>query len=208
RYNIAPTQPVHVVFNSEKGRALTLMRWQFLPGWVKDPKKFPFIINARCESVAEKPAFRNAVRRRRAVLPAPAFYEWETTADGKRPMMFTPDGEDVVGLAAIWETWFGPDGEEMDGVAILTSEAEGVPARYHDRMPLTVPLDHLDPWLDPLIDTADEALALTEKHAYSVQPVSKRLSNARNEGVGLLSPDEERPAPEAEATEPSQGSLF
>ncbi len=208
RYNIAPTQPVHVVFHGHDGRELGLMRWQFLPGWVKDPKKFPFIINARSESAVEKPAFRNAVRRRRAVLPATAFYEWETTENGKRPVMFTPVGDEVIALAAIWETWSGPDGEEMDGVAILTGTAEGEPARYHDRMPLTVPLERLEGWLDPLIDDGDEALRLTDKRGYTARPVSKLLSNARNEGAGLLNAEDEVPEPAPPPKDAAQGSLF
>lgn len=216
RYNIAPTQPIHVVHAGPKGRALTLMRWGFLPSWVKDTKAFPLLINARSETAAEKPAFRNALRRRRLVVPATGFYEWRREETGKQPFLFTPEAP--VALAGIFETWCSPDGEEVDTVAILTASVVGTPAEYHDRMPLTVPLERLGAWLDPMNDNAAEALRLTTRAAFEASPVSKKLSNARNEGVGLLTPDPEpnpgqgadaKPEPAVPAeSEDRQGSLF
>lgn len=189
RYNIAPTQPIHVIYCGPKGRQLTLMRWGFLPSWVKDTKAFPLLINARAETAAEKPAFRNALRRRRLIVPATGFYEWRREGKAKQPFLFTPEAP--VGLAGIYETWSGPDGEEIDTVAILTTSAIGAPAEYHDRMPLTVPLDRLEAWLDPFNENGGDALSLTERLPYTPSRVSRRLSNARNEGVGLLTPEPE-----------------
>lgn len=216
RYNIAPTQPVHVIHaHPTAGRAMSLMRWGLLPSWVKDPKAFPLIINARSETAADKPAFRNALRRRRAVLPATGFYEWEKRDDGKRPILFTADALEIFGLAAVWETWAGPNGEEMDTVAILTAAAIGVPAGYHDRMPLTVPLDRLAAWLDPANENAADALGLAERLSYAARPVSRLLSNARNEGVGLMTAEPDEPVPAEEKvgadtpqSDPVQGTLF
>lgn len=210
RYNIAPTQPIHVVRLHNRKRTLSLMRWGLLPGWVKEPQKFPLLINARVETAAEKPAFRNAVRRRRALIPASAFYEWRLEGKVKQPYVFEPGHP--IAFAGVWETWMGPNGEEMDTAAILTGSAEGVPADYHDRMPLTVPRENFAAWLDPDNENGEAALHLTDKAAYHARPVSRRLSNARNEGVGLMTPDPaERPASPREAPqkgEDDQPSLF
>lgn len=190
RYNIAPTQPVHVIHTADFGgtRRVTLMRWGLLPSWVKDPKGFPLIINGRSETAAEKPAFRNALRRRRVLLPATGFYEWSREGSVKQPYLFTANGP--FALAGVHETWVGPNGEEMDTVAVLTAAAIGVPARYHDRMPLTIPAANFASWLDRAQDDGNAALSLTERMDYDAQPVSRRLSNARNEGPSLLDPSD------------------
>lgn len=197
RVNIAPTQPVHVVRLDPSGdRRVDLMRWGFVPSFVKDPQSFRLIINARSESVVEKPSFRNAIRRRRALLPATGFYEWEATDTGKVPRLFTTltDGSDLFALAGLFETWCGPNGEEVDTVAILTAAACGEAARFHDRMPLTVPPEAFADWLDPANDDGAAALALAERAQYASRPVSRRLGNARNEGLDLLIADEDRKA--------------
>ncbi|MCF3936098.1 SOS response-associated peptidase [Acuticoccus sp. M5D2P5] len=194
RYNIAPTQPIHVVRESREDRTRTvgLVKWGFLPSWVKDPAAFPLLINARSETAADKPTFRNALRRRRILVPATGFYEWKRSGARKIPYLFETGGP--FALAGIEETWIGPNGEELDTAAILTTAATGVPADYHDRMPLTVPEAAWSAWLDPWMEDAPRALALTERAAYTARPVSIRLSNARNEGEGLLTPDPEEPA--------------
>jgi len=194
RYNIAPTQPIHVVRAVPGGRALALMRWGLLPSWVKDPSDFPLLINARAETAAGKPAFRSAVRRRRALVPATGFYEWRREGTKKVPYLFEADAP--LAFAGIWETWCGPQGEEMETAAILTGAAEGVPARFHDRMPLTVPPERFADWLDPANEDGAAALELAGRDAYAARPVSRRLSNARNEGPGLMEPDGEEPPPQ------------
>lgn len=192
RYNIAPTQPVHVVRTEGDGRrGLVLMRWGLLPSWVKDPKDFPLLINARAETAATKPAFRNAMRRRRVLVPATGFYEWKKGGPRKIPYLFET-GEPFA-LAGMAETWMGPNGEEMDTVCVLTGEARGVAADYHDRMPLTVPPEAFGAWLDRSNEDGAAALGLTERADYRARPVSVRLSNARNEGAGLMEPDPESP---------------
>lgn len=193
RYNIAPTQPVHVVRQDASGRrTLDLVRWGLLPSWVKDPAGFPLLINARAETAADKPAFRNALRRRRVLVPASGFYEWAREGRTKQPFLFEADGP--IALAGLGETWLGPNGEEMDTVAILTAAAEGVPARYHSRMPLTVPAEAFAAWLDPADEDGAGALRLTARGDYRARPVSRRLSDARNEGPALMEP-EPRPDP-------------
>ncbi|MBJ3778291.1 SOS response-associated peptidase [Acuticoccus mangrovi] len=198
RYNIAPTQPVHVVRAAPAGgRELTLMRWGLIPSWVKDPREFALLINARSETAAEKPAFRNALRRRRVLLPATGFYEWRREEGRKQPYLFEPLAEDEpMALAGIAETWMGPNGEELDTVAILTGEARGVTADYYTRMPLTVPAANFAAWLDRAEDDGAAALTLAARADYRARPVSMRLSNARNEGKALMEPDRaDRPEP-------------
>ena len=205
RYNIAPTQPVHVVRAGPHGRELTLMKWGFMPSWVKDPAKFPLLINARAETAPEKPAFRNALRRRRVLLPATGYYEWKREDGRKVPYLF--EAGQPIALAGIYETWMGPNGEEVDTAAILTTEATGIAADYHARMPLTVADEHTAEWLDPANDDAARALVWTDRGTYTARPVSTRLGNARNEGIGLLEPDPERPPEPVRETEgPSGGA--
>lgn len=196
RYNIAPTQPVHVVRSAPRGgRELILMRWGFLPGFVKDPRTFPLLINARAETAAEKPAFRNALRRRRVLVPATGFYEWIREGGRKVPFLFDPDGP--VAFAGLSETWSGPHGEEVDTVAILTGGASGAPAAVHDRMPLTIPPAAFADWLDPAGDDGTAALRLAAETRWTARPVSTRLNNAGNEGRALMQPD-----PDVAATPP------
>ncbi len=152
RYNVAPTQPIPIVRLDEGKRAFALMRWGLLPSWVKDPKTFPLLINARGESVLEKPAFRNAMRRRRCLIPTDGFYEWQAgqkTSGPKRPY-FVRAKRDASGyapplaFAGLWETWTGPNGEEIDTAAIITTTANRALAAIHDRMPVFVAPEAFD----------------------------------------------------------------
>ena len=153
RYNIAPTQPVPIVRLHDGARQFMLMRWGFIPGWVKDPKDFPLVINIRMESAAEKPSFRNALTRRRCLLPADAFYEWRRSGTGKQAQseafLFRRPDRGLFAFAALWETWHSPDGSEIDTVAMMTGPANGTMAPIHHRSPIILdPRDH-QAWLDP-----------------------------------------------------------
>ncbi len=167
RYNVAPTQPIPIVRLNEGKRSFALMRWGLLPSWVKDPKTFPLLINARGESVLEKPAFRNAMRRRRCLIPTDGFYEWQAAHAGgpKRPY-FVRAKRDAEGrasplaFAGLYETWTGPNGEELDTAAIVTTAANRTLTAIHDRMPVFVPKDAFDLWLDCANVEADVAAAL------------------------------------------------
>src|ERR1700733_8105299 len=119
RYNVAPTQPIPVVRLADGKRSFALMRWGLLPSWVKDPKTFPLLINARGESVLDKSAFRNALRRRRCLIPADGFYEWKQDAARKRP--FYAGAKGPVACAGLWEPWMGPNGEEVETACIVTT---------------------------------------------------------------------------------------
>lgn len=152
RYDIRPTQPVPVVRLERGARDFALMRWGFIPGFVKDEKTFPLLINARSETVAEKPSFRNAIRRRRCIFPADAFYEWQKLDEkGKRKQAFTirRPMQGPIALAGIWECWQSPNGSEIDTAAILTTAANATLAAIHDRMPVILEPRDFAAWLAP-----------------------------------------------------------
>jgi putative SOS response-associated peptidase YedK len=123
RYNVAPTQPIAVVRREEGARQFALMRWGLLPSWVKDPKAFSLLINARGESVLDKPAFSSAMKRRRCLIPADGFYEWQATGGRKQPYYVRAKSGAPLAFAGLWETWTGPNGEELDTAAIITTTA-------------------------------------------------------------------------------------
>lgn len=149
RSSIAPTEPVIIVHaDREGGRAARLVRWGLIPGWVKDPRQFSTLINARSETAAEKPAFRGALRHRRCLVPASAFYEWSGPRGKRQPHLVTVAGQDVFALAGLWETWLGADGSEIDTMAILTTSANAEMAAIHDRMPVIIAAADFDRWLD------------------------------------------------------------
>lgn len=225
RYNIAPTQPVPVVLAERGARRFQLMRWGFLPAWAKDPRKFGLVINARCETVTEKPAFRNAIRRRRCLIPADGYYEWHDLGTRKRPLFIYPADREPIAFAALWETWIGPNGEEVDTVAIATTAASADLASLHARMPVAIAPDAFDLWLDCSDDLADMAIPLMIAPApgtFAWHEVSTAVNRVANDDARLIEPVSEAEAAKAAAdaqaakvrskprkTESSdQGSLF
>jgi len=165
RYNIAPTQPIPIVRLVDGKQSFALMRWGLLPSWVEDPKTFPLLINARGESVLDKPAFRNAMRRRRCLIPTDGFYEWQTgAASGPKQPYFVrakrSEGAPPLAFAGLWETWTGPNGEELDTAAIVTTDANRILSAIHPRMPAFIAPADFDCWLDCDAVPAEEAAAL------------------------------------------------
>lgn len=161
RFDVRPTQPVPVMLLSERARHFMLMRWGFLPGFVRDEKEFPLLINARSETAFEKPSFRNAIRRRRCLFIADAFYEWQKLDEkGRKKQPFRiarPNGEPLA-MGGIYETW-SKDGSEIDTCAILTTSANAMLSAIHDRMPVILNPADFDRWLSP--DTGqDEVMRL------------------------------------------------
>ena len=148
RFNVAPTQPIAIVRLVEGQRHFVLVRWGFLPSWVKDPKIFALVINARGESVIDKPAFRAAMKRRRCLIPADGFYEWQKAGDRKRPFFIHAKSGAPLAFAGLWETWTGPNGEELETAAIVTTRANRTLDAIHERMPVIVPPEAFDLWLD------------------------------------------------------------
>src|SRR5262249_53981906 len=148
RYNVAPTQPVPIVRLVEGKRQFALVRWGLIPSWVKDPRAFSLLINARGESVCDKPAFRTAMKRRRCLFPADGFYEWKQQGTGKHPYFVRPKSGGPIAFAGLWETWTGPNGEEQETAAIMTTRANRTLSTIHDRMPVIVEPAAFDLWLD------------------------------------------------------------
>jgi putative SOS response-associated peptidase YedK len=155
RYNIAPTQPVPVVHHSEGERHFTLMRWGFIPGWVKDLKRFPLINNIRSETATEKASFRAAFQRRRALMPADGFYEWQRLGKSRRAFLIRRPDCKPFAFAGLWETWSTSDGSELDTAAMLTTHANGLISAIHDRAPVILLQRDYDMWLDPMTTSAE-----------------------------------------------------
>lgn len=153
RYNIAPSQPVMAVRASatETGREIALLRWGLIPSWSKDPAIGNRLINARAETVHEKPSFRNAFRRRRCLIPANGFYEWQRRERGKQPYYIRLRDERLFAFAGLWDRWEGPDEGAIETCAILTTAANAVLSPIHDRMPVILPSTAYAGWLDPAL---------------------------------------------------------
>jgi putative SOS response-associated peptidase YedK len=226
RFNVAPTQPVPVVIIENGARHFRLMRWGLLPAWVKDPRKFTLLINARSETLLEKPAFKNAIKRRRCLIPADGYYEWHTSDQRKRPYFIHRRDGQPVGFAALAETWMGPNGEELDTVAIVTAAASPDLAVLHHRVPVTIAPGDFDRWLDARahdVETAMALLSAPREGEFAWHEVSTRVNRVANDDAQLLLPitDEQRaaeePAPAKRAAarkatpvteDDGQGSLF
>ena len=191
RYNIAPTQPVPVVIVENGFRHFRLMRWGLLPSWVKDPRKFTLLINARAETVQEKPAFKNAIRRRRCLIPADGYYEWQNRGERKQPYFIHPRAGGPMGFAGLAETWMGPNGEEVDTVAIITAEASTGMSVLHHRVPVTIAPDHFGQWLDCSSDSASDVMTMLAAPAdgtFAWHPVAMAVNKVANDDAQLILP--------------------
>ena len=228
RHNIAPTQPIPVVIVENGIRHFRLMRWGLLPAWVKDPRKFTLLINARSETVQEKPAFKNAIKRRRCLIPADGYYEWQAAADKrKRPHFIHRRDGAPIGLAGLAETWIGPNGEELDTVAIVTAPAGADLAQLHHRVPVTIDVGDFERWLDCRDDNAESVMALLiapDEGEFVWHEISTRVNHVANDDAQLIlpikaeemaaeapqpakKPSQRKPAPAAPEDD-GQGSLF
>jgi putative SOS response-associated peptidase YedK len=190
RHNIAPTQPIPVVIIENGTKHFRLMRWGLLPAWVKDPSKFALLINARAETLLEKPAFKNAVRRRRCLIPADGYYEWQASEKRKRPHFIHQRDGAPIGLAGLAETWIGPNGEELDTVAIVTAAASADLAVLHHRAPVTIAPGDFDRWLDcgSDMDIAMALLTAPEEGEFVWHEVSIRVNRVANDDAQLILP--------------------
>lgn len=191
RYNIAPTQEVAVVRQCAEGRQLALLRWGLIPSWAKDPSIGARMINARAETVAEKPAFRSAFVRRRCLVPADGFYEWKRTAGGKQPFFFQMRDGRPLAFAGLWEQWKSPDGGQIESYTILTTDANELLRPVHDRMPVILPPDAYDLWLDPDVQKPNVLLALLHPYpeeAMTAYPVSMRVNSPANDDPQCIAP--------------------
>jgi putative SOS response-associated peptidase YedK len=199
RYNIAPTQPVPVVVAERGGAHFGLKRWGFLPGWVKDPKAFPLVINVRSETAREKPSFRAAFTRRRCLMPADGFYEWHRVGKENRAYLFRRPDRELFAFAAIHETWSAPDGSEVDTVALLNTHANGLMSAIHPRSPVMIAPSQHEAWLDPET-TPDEAFRLLQPppdDALEMVRIGPAVNKVGHDGPDLHAPWQ--PEPEVSA---------
>jgi putative SOS response-associated peptidase YedK len=220
RYNIAPTQPIPVVRMIDGQRHFALVRWGLLPSWVKDPNEFGLLINARGESVCEKPAFRAAMKHRRCLIPANGFYEWQA-GRGKQPFYLRARSGQPLAFAGLWETWTGPNGEEVDTAAIVTTRANQTLSPLHERMPVIIPPEAFDLWLNCMnVDarTAEALIIPAAEDQLEFWPVSQLVNRVANDSPKLLDrivPGEAKspsppssPRPKRLKVEDGQGALF
>ncbi|MBX7246399.1 MAG: SOS response-associated peptidase [Candidatus Sumerlaeaceae bacterium] len=186
RYNIAPGQLIFAIRpdRAGTGRKLVLFHWGLIPPWAKDPSIANRLINARAETASEKPAFRSALKRRRCLVPADAFYEWQKTGNKKRPFAIEMKDKRPFTFGGIHEHWIGPNGEEMESVALLTTDANDVLRPIHDRMPVIISkADHAQ-WLDVSTDNAESIKGLLVPYparGMTAYPVSTKVNNPRND---------------------------
>jgi len=192
RYNVAPTQPVAVVARDREGvRRFRLMRWGLLPAFVKDPKTFPTLINARSEEVLDKPSFRNAMRWRRCLIPADGFYEWTGPKGKRRPFLLRPRDGRLIAFAGLYERWRDKDGGEIDTVTILTCAANATVAALHDRMPVVLAPEQFEAWLDVKTTPADAAVKLLlppSDDLLEAIELDPKINDSRKDEPGLQEP--------------------
>ena len=202
RFNIAPTQPIPVVradpWSAGLARRFILMRWGFIPGFVKDPKTFPLLINARAETLAEKPSFRAALRRRRCLVIADGFYEWRREPGSvgrggapRRPYLIRRTSGEPMGFAGLSETWCDPTGGEIDTACIVTTFANRLVGQLHDRMPAILAPAAFDAWLDVDGVEAAKALALAKpapEEALELVEIGPAVNRAANDDASLQAP--------------------
>jgi putative SOS response-associated peptidase YedK len=188
RYNIAPSQLAPVVAADRRGRRMGLLTWGLVPGWVDEPGEG--MINARVESVGERASFRQAIERRRCLVPANGFYEWKREQGAKVPYWIHPAEGGVISFAGIWERWSRPGVEPRHTFAILTMEANADVALLHDRMPVIVAAASRSAWLDRAIDGAGalELLRGVAPAVLAAHPVSERVNRTAEDDAGLIEP--------------------
>ncbi len=192
RYNIAPTEPIPVVRHRPDGRReVRLLRWGLLPSWVSDPDDFPTLLNARAESLERKPAFQDALRERRCVMPADGFYEWREE-NGRQPYYVRSRQRAPFAFAGLWERWLGPDGRPVESCTIITTEANDLLRPLHDRMPAILSPEARERWLDAALppDAVRTCLRPADAGELEVFAVSRRVNRVEEDDPGLIEPQE------------------
>lgn len=195
RYNVAPTQPVPVIRQNpnEPVRQLSLMKWGLIPHWSTDGSGAAGTINARSETAATKPAFRDPLKFRRCLIPADGFYEWQRTGKAKQPYCFEGNDGELFAFAGLWDGWKDPQGNWVKTCSILTTTPNAVTSAVHDRMPVILDPDRYDLWLDPGMNDADvfsELLKPYDARLMRCYPVSTRTNHVANDDVECSRPVE------------------
>jgi len=194
RYNIPPTADIPVVRSMDGQRQISLMRWGLLPPWIQDPKKVPMLNNARADTVAEKPSFRSAFKRRRCIIPASGFFEWHTDGKLKQPFLFRHPDDRPLAFAGLWESWGKAENSGapvIESCTIITTGPNSVMEPVHDRMPVILSRNDYDTWLDPKVEDKEVLLPLLTpclSDDIICYPVNSIVNNVRNQGEDCIEP--------------------
>jgi len=196
RFNIAPTQPVPVIRMASHAdlpkREFALVRWGLIPSWAKDAAIGNRMINARSETVATKPAFRAAFRRRRCLVAADGFYEWQRTGKRKQPYLIRVGDDRPFAMAGLWESWEGAGHEVIESCTILTTEPNELMRPIHDRMPVILPPDAHQQWLDPAVEGVGRLAPLLRPYpadAMTASSIGTYVNRPTNEGPQCIEPE-------------------
>jgi putative SOS response-associated peptidase YedK len=188
-YNIAPTQQVATVLSENGKRKLEMLRWGLIPSWADDPEIGSRMINARAETVAEKPSYRKAFKKSRCLILADGFYEWQKTDSGKQPFHIRMQDGSPFAFAGLWESW--DKGEEIRSCTIITTEANDLVAEVHNRMPVILHAEDYEMWLDPDFDEREPLTSLLKPYsaeAMEAYPVSRRVNKPSNSEPEVIEP--------------------
>jgi putative SOS response-associated peptidase YedK len=192
RYNIAPSQAVAVIANNGQQK-IELFQWGLIPFWAKDPKIGNRMINARAETLAEKPSFKNAYKRRRCLVLADGFYEWKKVNGAKTPMYIQLAGGEPFGFAGLWESWQSPEDSTVLSCTIITTTPNQLLADIHNRMPVILPTSAYDTWLDPAERSPAQLDGLLKPYPaaeMTAVPVSTLVNNPKNDGPECIAPQQ------------------
>lgn len=184
RYNISPSQLAPVVVSVDGERVPKLMRWGLIPSWAKDEKIGYKTINARADSVADKPSYRSAFKKRRCLVLADGFYEWKATGTVKVPHWFTLKNKEPFAFAGLWEHWKNPAGEDVESFTIITTEPNELAEEVHDRMPVILQSQFYDEWLNPEVNDKEKLQAMLVSYPadkMEVRPVSTLVNSPKND---------------------------
>ena len=188
-WNVAPTDPVYAVLQRDDVRQLRVLRWGLVPSWAKDAKGAARMINARRETVTSKPAFRAAYARRRCLLPADGYYEWQVDGARKQPWFLSSRDRAPLAMAGLYEVWAPPEGDRLWTCTVITTDAADEVGHIHDRTPLLVPREDWGRWLDPSVEDPGEHLLVPAVNgSLDAWPVGTAVGNVRNDGPELVEP--------------------
>lgn len=190
RHNVCPTQEIPAVVAWEEGRLIVPMRWGFIPKWYKSPTDGPLLINARAETIADKPAFRAAARARRCLIPASGFFEWTKSESGKEPWYIHPTQGDAMAMAGVWQRWTSPEGESLVTTAIVTCAANQALSKLHHRMPVVLAPEDWGLWLGEEGKGAATLMQPAPEDVLDYHRVSTAVNSMKARGPELLEPVE------------------
>ena len=193
RYNVAPTQPLMVVLQrADEGRVVEQHRWGLIPSFAASARDGAKRINARAETIATSPSFRTSFVKRRCIVPSDGFYEWRRTGGPRQPFFLHPPEDALLAMAGLWAVWKDPEtGLWVPSAAVVTTGANRLVSAIHDRMPVLLPREAWDDWLDPELDDREYLRSLLEPapdDVLAMYPISTAVNNVRNEGPQLLTP--------------------